>query len=184
MLLLRATQSLTLYIQSSTRCLRPNGDKQSIIIDYVNNVQRHGMPTMNRKWSLDKPVEEYYNENDDGTFKIRVCQNCFSTFETAPVCPYCGTPYETTPIEIQNFKEIELKKVEEERENKRQAFLNTIKEKVKDYKSAYDCKNWLELTQFCAAKGYKPGYAYILSKQMKMKFRKREIICKKYVNLI
>ena len=32
-LLLRATQSLTLYIQSSTRCLRPNGDKKSIIID-------------------------------------------------------------------------------------------------------------------------------------------------------
>ena len=43
-LLLRPTESLTLYIQSSTRCLRPNGDKKAIIIDYVNNVQRHGMP--------------------------------------------------------------------------------------------------------------------------------------------
>lgn len=40
-LLLRPTQSLTLYIQSSTRCLRPNGDKKAVIIDYVNNVQRH-----------------------------------------------------------------------------------------------------------------------------------------------
>lgn len=40
-LLLRPTQSLCLYIQSSTRCLRPNGDKKAIIIDYVNNIQRH-----------------------------------------------------------------------------------------------------------------------------------------------
>lgn len=104
------------------------------------NVFRHGMPTMSRQWSLDKPVKEYYNENEDGTFKIRVCQNCFSTFETAPVCPYCGAVYETTPVEIQNFKEIELRKVEEAKEEQRQKYLNTVAEKVKDYKSAYDCR--------------------------------------------
>ena len=40
-LLLRPTQSLNLFIQSSTRCLRRNGDKRAIIIDFVNNVQRH-----------------------------------------------------------------------------------------------------------------------------------------------
>ena len=111
---------------------------------------------MDREWSLDKSVKEYYNENEDGTFKIRVCTNCFSTFQTAPICPYCGTPYETTAIEIQNFKEIELKKVEEEKEKRRQVFLNNVKERVKKYKSVYECKNWVELIKFAEVNGKKP----------------------------
>ena len=171
-LLLRPTLSLALYIQQSMRALTPVEGKKAIIIDYVNNVQRHGPPTMQRNWSLDKAVEEYYNENDDGTFKVRVCQECFSTFETAPICPYCGAVYETTPTEIQNFKEIELKKIEEEKEIKRQRYLNTIAEKVKDYKSAYECRNWVELVEWCKFKKYKPGYAYVLSKQLKIPFGK------------
>ena len=172
-LLLRPTQSLNLFIQSSTRCLRRNGDKKAIIIDYVNNVQRHGLPTMDREWSLDKKVKEYDNENDDGTLKIRVCQNCFSTFETAPICPYCGAKYETTPIEIQNFKEIELRKVEEEKEAKRQQYLKSINEKVSNYKNAKDCANWVELVEWCKVKGYKNGYAFILAKQLGIPFGKK-----------
>lgn len=134
------------------RALTPAEGKKAIILDCVNNIQRHGPLTLDREWSLDKPVKEYYNENEDGTFKIRVCQNCFSTFETAPICPYCGAEYETTPIEIQNFKEIELKKVEEEKERRRQVFLNSIKEKVKDYKNAKECKNWVELVKWVEVK--------------------------------
>lgn len=151
-LLLRPTLSLALYIQQSMRTLTPVEGKKAIIIDFVGNVFRHGFPTMEREWSLEKAVKEYYNENDDGSFKVRVCQECFNTFEQAPVCPYCGAVYESTPIEIQNFKEIELKKVEEEKERKRQVYLNNIEEKVKEYKNARECKNWVELTQFCKAK--------------------------------
>lgn len=155
-LLLRPTQSLGLYIQQATRCLRPNGNKRAIIIDYVNNVQRHGLPTQTRKWSLDSKVKEYDNENEDGTLKLRICQNCFSTFETAPVCPYCGAIYETTAIEIQNFKNIELKKIEEAKAKKMAIYRETIQDRVKDYKNARDCKSWFELIQWVKLKGYKP----------------------------
>lgn len=55
-LLLRPTQSLSLYIQQATRCLRPNGDKRAIIIDFVGNVFRHGMPTETREWSLTEKI--------------------------------------------------------------------------------------------------------------------------------
>ena len=171
-LLLRPTQSVCLYIQQACRTLTPVEGKKAIIIDYVGNVFRHGMPTMDREWSLDKSVKEYYNENEDGTFKIRVCTNCFSTFQTAPICPYCGTPYETTAIEIQNFKEIELKKVEEEKERRRQVYLNNISKKVENYKSARECKNWVELVKWCEYKKYKRGYAFVLAKQMHMPFGK------------
>lgn len=138
------------------RALTPVEGKKATIIDYVNNIQRHGPLKMQRDWSLDKPVKEYDNEDDTGKFIIRVCQNCFSTFERANVCPYCGATYETTPIEIENFKEIELKKIEEAKEERRQKYLNSVADKVKEYKNARECSNWVELTQFVKQKGYRP----------------------------
>ena len=155
------------------RCLTPIEGKKAIIIDYVNNIQRFGFPTMDREWSLEKPVKEYDNENDDGTFKVRVCQNCFMTFEQAPVCPYCGAIYETTQQEIQNIREVELRKVEEAQAERKMEYLNNISNKVKEYKNAKDCKNWVELVEWCKFKKYKPGYAYILANQMGMPFGKR-----------
>lgn len=170
-LLLRPTLSLPLYIQQACRVLTPVEGKKAIIIDYVGNVFRHGMPTDDREWSLSSKVKEYNNENEDGTFKIRVCQECFSTFEAAPVCPYCGAVYETTPVEIQNIKEIQLKKVEEEKERQRQVYKNNIQAKVSEYESPKECKNWFELVQYCAVHGYKPGYAFILNKQLKLNYK-------------
>lgn len=170
-LLLRPTLSLTLYIQQAMRCLTPNEDKKAVIIDYVNNIQRHGLPTQDRDWSLDTKVKEYCNENDDGTLKIRVCQECFSTFETAPVCPFCGAEYEISPVEIQNMREIELKKIEEEKELKRKVFYDNITERVKKYESAKECRNWIELMKWVQYKGYKPGYAYVLNKQLKLNYK-------------
>lgn len=165
-LLLRPTQSLNLFIQSSTRCLRKNGDKKAIIIDYVNNIQKHGLPTMDRQWSLDKKVKEYDNENDDGTLRIRVCKECFSTFEGGDVCPYCGAEYELTAIEIENIKEVQLKKVEEERELKRQQYLSSVADRVQYYESVEQCTTWAELIEFAKMKNYKPGFAYVMAKRM------------------
>lgn len=170
-LLLRPTLSLPLYIQQSNRVLTPVEGKKAIIIDYVNNIQRHGMPTAEREWTLRAKVKEYYNENEDGTFRIRVCQECFGTFETAPVCPYCGAVYETTAVEIQNFKEIELKKIEEAKAAKMQKWRETVEKKVESYKGPTECKNWMELVTWCRLKGYKPGYAFVLNKNLKLNFK-------------
>lgn len=111
-----------------------------------------GMPTADRIWSLKSKLKEYINENDDGTLKIRVCQECFGTFETANVCPYCGAEYQVTPVEIQNFKEIELKKVEEAKAARLQKYRETVENKVKDYKVASECKNWFELINWVRMK--------------------------------
>lgn len=165
-LLLRPTLSLTLYIQQAMRCLTPVKGKRAIIIDYVNNVQRHGLPTMDRDWNLETKVKEYDNENEDGTLKIRVCQECFSTFETAPICPYCGAVYQTTDVEIQNFKQIELKKVEEAKEAKRQQFMKRTAEKIANYKKPEECKTFYELVEFGKLKGYKPGWAVFMAKRL------------------
>lgn len=172
-LMLRKTASLPLFIQQGCRALTPVDGKTATIIDYVNNIQSFGFPTATREWSLDTKVKEYCNENDDGTLKIRVCQECFSTFETAPVCPFCGAEYATTPIEIQNMKEIELKQVEEEKEKKRVEYLSNIAEKVKNYTSPKQCKTWAELTEYAKKMGYKMGYAYVMAKQYKIYIPKK-----------
>jgi superfamily II DNA or RNA helicase len=165
-LLLRPTLSLTLYIEQAMRCLTPSEGKRAIIIDSVNSVQRHGMPTQDRDWSLTKKVKEYDNENEDGTLKIRVCQECFSTFETAPVCPYCGAVYETTDVEIQNFRQIELKKIEEDKEKRRQEIMRRTAERVKDYTKPEQCKTFYELVEYGKIRGFKSGWAYIQAKRL------------------
>lgn len=165
-LLLRPTLSLPLFIQQACRVLTPVEGKKAIIIDYVGNVFRHGMPTMDRDWSLKKKVKEYDNENDDGTLRIRVCKECFSTFEGGDVCPYCGAEYELTAIEIENIKEVQLKKVEEERELKRQQYLSSVADKVQYYESVEQCTTWAELIEFAKMKNYKPGFAYVMAKRM------------------
>lgn len=118
---------------------------------------------MQHEWTLEGKVKEYYNEDDTGKFIIRVCQNCFSTFEKSDICPYCGAKYETTPIEIENFKNIELKKIEEAKEEKRQRYLNNIANKVKEYKNAKECENWVELTQFVKQKRVPPSVMLMYS---------------------
>lgn len=165
-LLLRPTLSLTLYIQQAMRCLTPNENKKAIIIDYVNNIQRHGLPTQEREWSLTTKVKEYCNENDDGTLKIRICPECFSTFETAPVCPFCGAEYQMSSIEIKNMKEIELKKIEAEKERKRQEIMNRTAERVKNYKKPEECKSFFELVEMGKMLGYKPGWAFFQAKRL------------------
>lgn len=51
--MLRPTASLTLYLQMVGRSLRPaNGKQSAIILDHVDNVRRHGVPTADRRWSL------------------------------------------------------------------------------------------------------------------------------------
>lgn len=170
-LLLRPTLSLPLYIQQACRVLTPMEGKKAIIIDYAGNVLKHGLPTQDRDWSLNKKVKEYTNENEKGEFKLRICKECFSTFETAPICPYCGAEYELDPIEIQNMKEIELKKIEEMKAERKAEFAGAVQEKVSYYTNPKDCRNWFELVQWCRVKGYKPGYAYVLNKQLKLNYK-------------
>lgn len=129
---------------------------------------------MDRQWSLDKPVKEYDNEDETGKFIIRVCQNCFSTFEKSDICPYCGAVYETTPIEIENFKNIELKKIEEAKEERRQRYLSSVADKVKEYKNARECSNWVELTQFVKQKGYRPRLRIRFSETIKNTVSEKE----------
>lgn len=110
-MLLRPTESIALGIQQMMRCMRYLPGKTAKILDFVGNHLRIGLPDESRAWSLDKPLPRRKQLNENGNFYIRSCPECFMTFATADVCPFCGHVYPLHPREIQAHEEIELARI-------------------------------------------------------------------------
>lgn len=152
-ILLRPTQSLTLYIQQAMRCMRYRPGKRAIIIDHVGNYARHGLPDDDRQWTLakkDHSQKMEKSEADDDT--VTQCPTCFLTFHTRDengdivrICPYCGAE-----IPVKERKEIEQK----------EAALEKIEGFCIDYSDPDSCKSYNELLLYAKKHGYKPGWAY------------------------
>lgn len=117
-MLLRPTESIALGIQQMMRCMRYKPGKTAKIIDFVSNYVRVGLPDEKREFSLDKPLKRKNELNKNGDFYIRCCPECFLTFATAPVCPYCGATYPLHPREIKAHEEIELARITAEEAEK------------------------------------------------------------------
>lgn len=110
-LMLRPTQSASLYIQQSGRALRYKPGKTAIIIDAVANFMRFQLPDEPYEWSLDIPIKQRRETDGDGNFYIRTCPKCFKVFKTAPTCPYCGYAYPLHPREIKAHEDIRLARI-------------------------------------------------------------------------
>jgi superfamily II DNA or RNA helicase len=157
-LLLRPTCSLPLFIQQACRVLTPVEGKKAVIIDYVNNVQRHGLPTDNHEWSLSQTVEKRKQHNDDGTLSIRQCSECFRCFKTAPKCPYCGYEYKVKGRELKAVQDVELKQI--------QAVEKEEQEKQRKYArmEVGQCRTIAELQKIAKERGYAPGWVWQMAK--------------------
>ena len=110
-ILLRPTQSLSLYIQQVGRALRVfPGKAEAIILDHVGAVVTHGLPDEEREWSLDgvKKGKRAANDNEPEV-KITTCGKCFAIHLPAPVCPSCGHEY---PVQERVIKQAEGELVE------------------------------------------------------------------------
>ena len=110
-MLLRPTDSIALGIQQMMRCMRYLPGKTAKIIDFVGNYLRIGLPDEERAFSLDKPVARKPQLTREGDFYIRCCPECYMTFWTAPVCPYCGAEYPLHPREIKAKDDVELARI-------------------------------------------------------------------------
>jgi superfamily II DNA or RNA helicase len=88
--MLRATQSLGLYLQQLGRVMRIHpGKKRAIVLDHVGNVMRHGFAEDHRDWSLEGSVRRGRGSKDAGP-KYRQCPQCYAVHPPAPTCPQCG----------------------------------------------------------------------------------------------
>ncbi len=113
-MLLRPTESTALAVQMSMRCMRYMPGKTAKILDFVGQYTRTNLPDDDREWSLDKPVRKRRDIDENGNFYIRCCPECYMTFATAPVCPFCGAEYPLHPREIQAKQDIELQRISAE----------------------------------------------------------------------
>lgn len=112
-LLLRPTQSETLYIQQACRCLTPMVNKKAIIIDYVGNCYTHGMPTEPRIYTLNNNVK-IRNVSREPDIIVRMCKHCFRVYKgNDRICPYCGADNGKTKKQIEEDEKAELEKITE-----------------------------------------------------------------------
>lgn len=153
-ILLRPTESLTLFIQQTMRAMRYQPNKQAIIIDHVGNYARHGLPNTEHDWQ-----EHFKGTNkkskSDNSIPIKECPECFGVVESAyTICPYCGCefPKEETQ-ELSVDESAELEEVTNE--------MITL-----NFKTPEECNNMKELSELGKSLGYKPGWAYIQGKRL------------------
>lgn len=155
-ILLRPTQSLTLYIQQSMRCMRYREGKRAVIIDHVGNYARFGMPDADRTWTLESRKKQKREIAQTDEVRVKECPECFAVFKPfsedgAPVnlCPNCGYI----------FPKKERAEIEHE-----QAELNKIEGFVLDFKTPEECHSYGELLDYAKGHGYKPGWAWYQAK--------------------
>lgn len=146
-IMLRPTQSLSLYIQQSMRGMRYRKGKTSIIIDHVDNISRHGPPDMKRVWSL-----EGKKTNSGTEIKIKQCDNCYGVYDPKEKkCPLCGYKPEVVPKE--NEYEVDESAELEEIDTEKFQFRM-------DFREPKDCKDMKELYELAESRNYKRGWAY------------------------
>ena len=164
-IMLRPTQSLSLYLQFAMRALNPREGKTAIIIDHVGNVERFGLPNQDREWSLQGIIKKKQAAKI-GEPTVRVCEMCFATFWSKErICPECGYENEPTKQEIELIREAELKEIKEEQQRK-------IREKVQTYVTPDMCQSMDELKEYQLLHGYKNGWCWYQAKRLHLLRRK------------
>ena len=160
-LLLRPTQSLILFIQSSMRCMRYKEGKTAIILDFVGNYTRHGLPDDDREWKLTYEKTKK-NTNSEISISIRQCLKCYKVYKNSnPICPYCGNNNGKTKEEIKQEEKAELERIKQIQKYQRK-------------NEVYNCKTMSELVAYAKSKGYQNpgGWAYFILKSRKEKEKK------------
>lgn len=164
-IMLRPTQSLSLYLQFAMRSMNPREGKTAIIIDHVGNVERFGLPTADREWTLEGR-EKGKTSSSGATIKsVTVCQTCFASFyRTGGTCPYCGAALgEEKKLEV--VDNAELKKVT----RSRLAIVKQLEQSAATQniagKRPSELKSFKEIQAYAKLKGYRQGWSYYYAKQ-------------------
>lgn len=160
-LMLRATQSLSLHIQVCGRAMRPSASKQSaILLDHVGNFLRHGLPDDDREWSLDGRKKKAGGKAAaEETIPLKQCPTCYRVHEPAPQCPFCDHVYEAAARTMEQVDgDLKAITAEDKALLQRQMRIEVAKAKTLE-----------ELESIAAQRGYKPGWARAVHESRKKK---------------
>lgn len=114
--MLRPTQSVVVYLQAIGRALRPApGKAKAIILDHVNNWERHGLPDDDRDWALEGKKKDKLKVSENlPSLGITQCPApCFTIFKKdTGACPKCGKGVEAGGRKELEVMDGELEKVD------------------------------------------------------------------------
>jgi DNA repair protein RadD len=136
----RPTLSLTLYMQCVGRILRPWEKVVPIVLDHAGNTARHGLPHMDREWSLDGAPKQ------DKKTTHTVCNQCFAYVERFP-CPLCDYSPPVVSREVRVADGV-LERIDAAIERDRAA------EKTDPRRAYFD-----KMADQARERGFKPGFA-------------------------
>jgi superfamily II DNA or RNA helicase len=116
-ILARPTMSAGLYLQQAGRILRPYQGARATILDHAGNTARHGLPQIDREFTLESREKRKGAAVEVATV---MCKVCMLVLEGRPaVCPECGYVFEAASAELPVERPGELVEVDavaEERE--------------------------------------------------------------------
>lgn len=162
---MRPTESLSLYLQFSMRAMNYRKDKTAIIIDHVGNVERFGLPTDDRKWSLKgwKKINNKSGLNED-VKGVTVCEECFATFyRKNDYCPFCNALLKNDEEKMEVDENAELVKIQKRKEKNKKILENAVMRNVAG-KTVADLKNYAELQAYAELNNYKAGWVFYQAK--------------------
>lgn len=138
-ILYRATKSISLFLQMCGRGSRTTENKKDFtILDFGNNVHRHGFWEQERKWDLVKKKKK------DGLAPIKECPECACLLQARLMeCPECNHIFEKSEKDKEEEVIVELQKL-------------TYKQIQDEIKTA----DFKKLEMIAKAKGYKINWVY------------------------
>lgn len=166
-MMLRPTKSLSLYIQQSMRPMRYRPNKHAVILDHVGNTLEHGLPSMERSWTLEKKKRK---RKEEEAFPILVCERCGMVYPRDDIemyvedkvrwweCSNCGHINKTEMNSEKKVVDIDLKKIERE-DIQKQFYKNRNWRQATSYK---------ELQEIGKAKGYKASWSAFKAKELNL----------------
>lgn len=157
----RPTMSLPLWLQMCGRGSRINqGKEQFIILDFGENVKRHGFWDAERFWSLEnaKPPKKM------GAMAIKECPECGALIPAnAKLCKYCGYEYQEKKKE-KSAVEVVLEKLTPSEIQSKKWNIYELEEirRVKEYKIGWVLRRletYQQFEEYGKLKNYKRGWA-------------------------
>jgi superfamily II DNA or RNA helicase len=174
-IMMRPTQSLSLYLQFAMRALNPREGKVAKLIDHVGNVSRFGLPNEDRTWSLhgsNKKTRSQERAQSIIDNPIITCDRCFGTWykkESPLACPYCGATVTSKTVTYETVESAKLEKIAQTAKDKRIAMVRKMHEDslvdAVANMSVSDLKSMQQLQAYAKLHNYKPGWAYNMAKR-------------------
>lgn len=170
-IMIRPTQSLSLFLQFSMRAMNPREGKTAIIIDHVDNLSRFGLPTDERNWQLAGEDKKKKARSDIPS--PTTCPYCFASFyrKGRTTCPFCGHPLaKEDNNDGPQHVDVDLVEVTQSAAAQKRIKIAHMIQSNELYKWLADkrpeqLENYLQLQYYAKLHGYKPGWAWYQAKK-------------------